>query len=166
MVGQRVSGVLVVHPGAEDQPKDFTVAIDNGPAGVTLADQSAQRIGFALDAVGGVNIRPVDGQAVTNARVFHIKGPTQGVPEHGRIGPRRRGHVIQLQRAQAQVHSVQHRDILVGVEIRDGGNILTVDCPQLDLIRSGNHVGIGHHGARRDHKTAAFQHLSALLCRR
>ena len=85
MVGQRVSGVLIIHPGAEDKPEDFTIAIDNGPTRVTLADQSAQRIGFALNPIGGINIGPVDGQTVTDARVFHIERPAQGVPEDCRI---------------------------------------------------------------------------------
>ena len=82
---QRVTSLVIIHTGTEDQAQDLALRRNQWAARVAVAHICLQNIGLALVSSRRINIRASNNNVLRQARRCGFKGPGFGKAQHYRV---------------------------------------------------------------------------------
>ena len=159
---QRVTSLVIVHTGTEDQAQDLTLWRNQWSARVAVAHICLQNIGLALVSSRRINIRASNNYVLRHARRRGFKGAGLGKAQHYRVIARTSFLLRPLHGLQGQVGGPEQGDVVKRIVVHDVCVSHADHSFQPNSGGAGDHVRVGENQIRCDDKARALQQAFAL----
>ena len=159
---QRVTSLVIVHTGTEDQAQDLALRRNQWAARVTVAHICLQNIGLTLVPGRRINIRASNNDVLRHARRCGLKGAGLGKAQHYRVIARTSFLIRPLHGLQGQVGGSEQGDVVKRIVVHDVRVSHADHGFQPNSGGAGDHMRIGQNQIRRNDKASTLQQTFAL----